>query len=90
MFYHERRVSGLNSHVRSDTLWHSSKAADSGCHDKVVDIMIAWLSRKTHLKYKAKTAEKEINELREGRMAGSTKLLCTSGSSIRSQNEEGR
>ena len=52
MFYHDlkratshiqhllKRASGLNSHVRYDTRWHSSKADDSGCHDKEFDIMV--------------------------------------------------
>ena len=44
------------------------------CWKSRVMAQLSWLLRKTHLKYRAKTAENEQNELREGPMGGSPKL----------------
>ena len=60
--------------VISVTLWCSSKVDDSVRHDKLLEVM---LSRQTHLNYKANQQKPNKINLGEGRMGGSTKILCT-------------
>ena len=73
------------SNVIFVTLWHSSKAAYSVCHDKVLDILI---TRKTHLKYTTK--QQRTNKKIKVEWVGQQNFLRTPCYPIRSRNAEGR